>query len=129
MENPFIREHRAGHHGQPFAKIKQNHTCTATAGLRTYKINLLGTNRVLPGNLSRAPGQPHSCSRATGPCSRATGSTLIENPFIREHARARRHHGQPLAEIKQNHTCTATDGLRTYKINLLGTNPVLPGNR
>ena len=42
--------------------------------------------------------------------------------------RARSNHGQPFAKILSKSHCVA-DELRTYKINLLGTNPVLPGNR
>ena len=64
-----------GHHGQPTPKIqpKSNLTLAEHPQLRTHKINLLGTIRVLPGNLipdtivvqECAPGQPRVCSRAT----------------------------------------------------------------
>ncbi len=41
--------------GQPTPKIQTETHCTPRvtgAQLRTHKINLLGTNRVLPGNLN-----------------------------------------------------------------------------
>ena len=69
---------------------------------------------MLPGNLNRAPRQPESCSWATG-------STLLGNPFIWEHARARAGTtGNRLAKSNQISVLTATAELRTYKIDLLG---------
>ena len=83
---------------------------------------------VLPGNLdrapkvmlSRSPGQPNCAPGQPESCSWAIGSTLVRNPFIREHARARGTTGNRSQESNQNHTLTATAELRTYKINLLG---------
>ena len=90
-------EHSAGNRS---AESNENHTCTATDELRTYKINLLGKNKnvlpgnrralpdrtgnaklcsrnVLPGNHERAPGQPIQGNAKL--CSRATSFVLPGN--------------------------------------------------
>ena len=57
---------------------------------------------------------------------------MVEKPFIREHARARAGTtGNRSAKSNENSVLTATDELRTYKINLLGKSKwriVIPGN-
>ena len=64
---------RAGTTGNRPPKSSKIHTHISHNGLRliTQKINLLGTNRVLPGNrlpIPDMPGNAKSCSRDVLPC-------------------------------------------------------------
>ena len=48
---------------------------------------------------------------------------MVAETFVRKqraHAGTRRHNGQPFAKILSKSHCTATDELRTYKMNPLG---------
>ena len=95
---------------------------------------------MLPGNLNRAPGQLESCSRATCIVLPGNLTVLLGN---REHLLKESLHlgaralaragttGNRSTKSNEDSVLTATDELRTYKINLLGKSKwriVLLGN-